>query len=56
MKGKQQLAEVNEKARNTPIGMLEGKRLVVKRIGKKKTVCSFFGNDISISNEMLNLE
>jgi len=48
------LAEVNDKVRGTDLSILEGKKMIIKRKGKRKSVLSFFGHDISIKNEMLN--
>ena len=48
------LAEVNFNVRGTDLSILEGKKMIVKRKGKRKSILSFFGHDISIKNEMLN--
>jgi len=48
------VAEVNSNVRGTDLSILEGKKMIVKRRGKRKSVLSFFGHDISIKNEMLN--
>jgi hypothetical protein len=48
------LAKVNSNVRGTKLWILEGKKMIIKRKGKSKSILLFFGYDISIKNNMLD--
>lgn len=49
------LALIKNNVTGTDLAPLEGKKLVVKRIGKRKTVVSIFSTTISINNKHIEL-